>query len=1288
MSPAHRTRRAADYDHKKWLSLIEVSGPFLSVPVLRQTWPALDALDKTSRERLRARHADWRTDPAAGRDTWLAYVLGDLLEWGDALHGEGLDGLAVPVAEHDTMLTAGFALVQPGKEIKSDTVRVIGVIVPTGTRPASRIPGSTWAATPVDRLAQMCRHHGIELGLATDGRFFTLVWAPRSGATTTATFDAVAWPEAAERDVVRAFVSLLRRSRFFAVPDEQRLVPLLRESLDNQEEITEALGVQVRQAVELLVAAFGRIDVNDRRLGGRGLRDVDAHEVYRGAVSVMMRIVFLLFAEERKLLPADNELYATAYSAGRLCSELEARVTEGSEEDLEHSTAAWQRLIALGNAVYAGVDHPRLTMHGHDGSLFDPDGMPWLPLNVDDRTVLHMLRSVRYVQIGRGAKTSERRTVSFRTLDVEQIGYVYEGLLAIEGFRAGDVVVGLIGGGEVRLSELEDRAERHRDTGAGAALARRLTPLDGAEVEEARTKLLAVTGGDDLLSERLLPFHGLIRTDLRDLPVVILPGALFVTESALRRNTGTHYTPRFLAEEVVENALEPLVYQPGPLQTADRSRWRRRSAAGILSLKVADIAMGSAAFLVAAARYLAGHLIEAWIAEGRPDDELLVSEARRQIIEHCLYGVDINPMAVEMAKLSLWLVSMDAVRPFTFLDDRLVAGDSLLGITSLDQLEAMHLKADRGRVRLRGVGDLIARAAEERREIAEMTSGIAEKHSRLDAVESRTDRLHLPADLIVGAALANARRGDRALDAAAAEAARLASGDDEAARSRLKRWLATGAVEGGFARKPLHWPLTFPEVFENGGFDAIVGNPPFLGGLKLKSALGESYRDYLVELLGNGVRGVRGTGDLAAYFVLRAHQLLNGTGQTGLLATNTLAQGDSRKVGLDQLLADGVTIRRSVKSAPWPSRSATLEYCALWTSRSALGPDAQRVADGRVVADIGSSLDPGSRAAGRPERLAANAGRAFVGVYVLGLGFTVERSRARELIAADPRNRDVLFPYLIGEDVNSHPQCLAGRWIINFRDWPEPRARSYPELFSQVERLVKPERLANTYSKAARERWWQFMALRPNLIRAIAGSEQVIVIALVSRTVMPVLVRTDQVLSNMLGVFTTDDTAMLALLSSAPHYWWAVSRASSMKADLRYTLADVFETLPLPELTEELRGLGKELDAFRAEVMLRRRAGLTATYNLVFDPACRDDDILELRRLHRAIDVATCRAYGWDDLLEQGLDHGFHRSGTYVRYTVGPDAQREIVDRLLELNHRRHAAEGAAGLNDLRGRPE
>ncbi len=1312
--------------HRDWLGLVDVTGPFLSLPVLRATWPTLDPLDKAQRERLRQEHGTWQADRDAGQAAWVDYVLRDLLGWGDALQIDGLDALTVLVTEHDTAVAPTFALVEPERDVKPDTVRLLGLVC--DGPPTSRVPESQWSATPVDRLAHLCRQHDVQLGLATDGRWWALVWAPRSGVTATAVFDALSWPESGDRDVVRAFASILSRTRFFGVPEDERLPKLLERSKDSQEDITDALGVRVRQAVELLVSAFGR---------SGEVRKVDAHEVYRGAVTVMMRVVFLLFAEERGLLPADNELYARAYSAGGMREELEQRAREGSEVALEHTRVGWHRLLALFDAVCHGVSHPRLTMHPHDGSLFDPEAFAWLPLTIDDRTVLHMLRAVQRVEVGTG-KNRESRSVSFRTLDVEQIGYVYEGLLSFDGLRADGVYVGLVGGEgreeEVRLADLEAIAagaanvpalaaaiaDRYKDSKIGSAtvLEKRLALLAGVEREEERKRLLAVNGKDYALSERLLPFAGIIRTDLRGLPVVILPGALYVTESALRKNTGTHYTPRFLAEQVVEGTLEPLVYDTGPLQTADKSKWKPKSSKDILALKVADIAMGSAAFLVAAARYLGDRLVEAWSREGNAkardylasrgdavldaDEDPVVIDARRHVIEHCLYGADINPMAVEMAKLSLWLVSMDRERPFTFLDDRLVAGDSLLGIMSMDQLEYMHMDPVKGRALHEGVlfdisavRALVTEVAEDRRRITEIELGddpiaaLDAKRELLASAEQKTKQARLIADVAVGAAVAHAGRGDRGLHAASIAAAQQASkivdgvphAEDEA-REVADRWLATDQIAGGFDRDPIHWPLVFPEVFENDGFDAVIGNPPFLGGQKLTGSLGTAYREYLVHGIGQGARG---SADLVAYFLLRAHGVLNGGGQTGLIATNTLAQGDTREVGLDQIDAAGVTIRQAIKSRPWPSKSAALEFCAVWTSRATVDASVPRMCDDVSASGITTSLEPASRVTGIPQRFAASGELSYIGSYVLGMGFTMEPGQAAALIERNPRNAEILFPYLNGQDLNSRSDMSGSRWVINFHDWTEDRAREYPEAYDQVVRLVKPEREKVKFSKSAREKWWCYERTRPELYEATAALGRVVVIARVSKTVMPVMVPTGQVFSEMIVVFATDDPAVLALLSSAPHYWWAVARASSMKADLRYTPSDVFETLALPELTQEMRDLGGQLDTFRREIMLGRQLGLTKLYNEVFSPANTDDDIVELRRIHQAIDEATVRAYAWDNLLDK-LDHGFHPAGRGLRFTIGSAAQREILDRLLELNQTRYADEAARGLRDKKGK--
>ncbi len=182
----------------------------------------------------------------------------------------------------------------------------------------------------------------------------------------------------------------------------------------------------------------------------------------------------------------------------------------------------------------------------------------------------------------------------------------------------------------------------------------------------------------------------------------------------------------------------------------------------------------------------------------------------------------------------------------------------------------------------------------------------------------------------------------------------------------------------------------FPEVFERGGFDAVIGNPPFLGGQEdQRRDSASAYREYLVDGDWSRRQGQRRSGR-----VLRAprpRSCSTTSGQTGLIATNTLAQGDTREVGLDQLVADGVTIRRAIKSEPWPSRSAVLEYCAVWTSRAAR-VDAGGAAGRRAWSSATSPRrwSPASRVVGNPHRLAANAGRSFQGSNVLGMGFTME----------------------------------------------------------------------------------------------------------------------------------------------------------------------------------------------------------------------------------------------------------------------------------------------------------
>ncbi len=306
--------------------------------------------------------------------------------------------------------------------------------------------------------------------------------------------------------------------------------------------------------------------------------------------------------------------------------------------------------------------------------------------------------------------------------------------------------------------------------------------------------------------------------------------------------------------------------------------------------------------------------------------------------------------------------------------------------------------------------------------------------------------------------------------------------------------------------------------------------------------------------------------------------------------------------------------------------------------------------------------------------------RSYIGSYVNGIGFVLDQLETAALIASDKRNRDVLFPYLSGEDVNSSPSHEASRWVINFFDWPIERAQKYEACFDIVDERVRPER-EKVNRKAHRERWWQYGDKRPALYSAIAEMERVIVITLVSKVIQPAFVPTGQVFAHKVGVFAYDDDFHFGVLTSAFHWWWAVSKSSTLGAALNYSPSDVFETFPQPSYSDAVEAAGKALDAHRSALMIRNDEGLTKTYNRVHNPDDDSPGIPDLRELHVALDLAVRDAYGCSNL---DLDHGFHDTPQGRRFTLGPTARTEVLDRLLELNHQRYAEEIAAGLHDKR----
>ena len=394
-------------------------------------------------------------------------------------------------------------------------------------------------------------------------------------------------------------------------------------------------------------------------------------------------------------------------------------------------------------------------------------------------------------------------------------------------------------------------------------------------------------------------------------------------------------------------------------------------------------------------------------------------------------------------------------------------------------------------------------------------------------------------------------------------------------------------------------------------------------------------------------------------------------GTLGLIATNTVAQGDTREVGLDVMVASGFTITRAIQSRSWPAASANLEYAAVWGTLRNVPDDLTRVADDIPVGRISTLLEPTGRVSGIPARLAENAGIAFIGCYVNGKGFEVPPPVAEGMLVRDSKNSEVLKPFLGGEDVNQVSDLRAPMWVVDFYPREIDEARRYDEPLAWLEENVRPHRNALKTKPKLSERWWRYERDAIALRRALRGLDHVLVIALVSKTVMPVRVPTGQVFSHALGVFATDDFSDQAVLSSSLHQLWAITYGSGMRNDPRYTPSDVFETFPRPNSSTSLDALGRRLDGTRREIMLRRGLGLTFLYNLVNDPKVidvDDADIAEIRAIHAQLDRAVLDAYGWSDLAPQ---QGFHEFRKMTRWTLDPATRVEVLDRLLEENQRR-----------------
>jgi hypothetical protein len=1336
-------------DHLAWLGYVQPEGLVVSAPALVDSQVVIDRAALPDLQRRLAEHVsslaitDSDTGDTVAGIADLPRFLTEFLGWpADLLVGWDIahplpPELSVELREFGERLAPTYAVTQPQPKAGASPWLLLVQSHPATVdldKPASSHERG-WAASPAKKFERLLRETQVPIGLLTNGRSFRLVYAPPKENSGALTFPVAAMAETTGRLILGAFHLLLNSWTLFTAPSAQRLPALLQRSRDYQASVSEILAEQVLHALYELLRGF---ESADGRAEGKLLRELAARQpsdIYGGLITVLLRLVFTLYAEDRGLMPG-GAVYVRNYAVRGLFERLRADA-ERHPDTMDHRFGAWAQLLALFRLIYGGCEHPELTMPARKGHLFDPDRYPFLegrasrndpigalPL-VSDGTLHRILEKLCIL---------EGERVSYRTLDVEEIGSVYQTIMGFGVETAAGTAIALKGkrknGGVpaspvISLEQLlaipaKDRAKWLKENAD--------TDLTG----EADKRLKAAATVDDLLVALEK------RIDRHATPAPVAQGGLVLQPGDERRRSGSHYTPRSFTEPIVRKTLEPILKRFGEQPTP----------AQILELKICDISVGSAAFLVETCRQLADVLVRAWRVHGGrpalPPDETEELLAMRIIAQRCLYGVDRNPMAVDLAKLSLWLATLAKDHPFTFLDHSIRAGDSLVGLTT-KQIAAFTWGPTAGVQRLLGQDRMekrIAAATAYRRDILEAGDLLlpALKTQKLILADEALDEIRFVGDLAIaaffGAEKDKARR-DLREDLLHRFTATVA---DIPGRIELKKVVA--ALRGGqFPVTPFHWEIEYPEVFgrENPGFDGIVGNPPFLGGRRTSTTLGDAFSEWLSTTNEQSSNNA----DLAAFFFRRAFDCLRADGSFGLLATNTIAQGDTRQTGLRWVRKSGGNIFDVVKRVKWPGQAAVIVSVV----HVCKGPAKFGCTlDGVVVPTITAYLAP-SGTDESPASLQGNAGRGFQGVIPLGIGFTFDDNdgtgkasplaRMNELIQEDARNAERIFPIIGGEEVLGSPIHAASRYVIDFGEVSLEEATRWPELISILRDRALPDRVDQKRAHL-RERWWQFAETRPALRQAIKGLPRVLMHPFTSSHLAFAFLSPKILVAGPHQVFALSTDNAFSVVQSRAHEVWARFFASSLKDDLRYTPSDCFETFAFPvgfETMAALEAAGREYYEFRAALMQDLWLGLTEIYNLFHSP---DDEALarlealyrkraatpdwrtaeavpadrspltlyatpaaalaavrRLRTLHAAMDAAVLTAYGWTELLpkctcEFLLDYEDEESDAEEsagrkkkkpwRYRWPDEVRDEVLARLLKLNAERAEEERLAGV--------
>jgi type I restriction-modification system DNA methylase subunit len=844
------------------------------------------------------------------------------------------------------------------------------------------------------------------------------------------------------------FYLFFRREAFLSGPDGRSFLDRVRDgSVAYAREIGEDLKENVYRAMKVLSEGF----LNEKQ---NRLLAADVGEIQENAMRLLYRLLFIFYAESRRLLDVENRYYGPL-SLRQLTSKV-AEKLDGDGGLMDARTSYWSWLndlfILINEGSEArGYSKEEFYIPAYNGGLFDPEKNSFLEgKRIGD---LHLAEAIDL--LARSGEGEERGAVDYSSLDIRHLGSIYEGLLEYRlKVAEGDLVAVKVKGREVWVPEGE--------AGRGKVLDR-------------------VSKG----------------------------GIYLATDKGERKATGSYYTPDYIVKYIVENTLTPIIEEK-------KQEWFGTLgdfAEQILSIKVLDPAMGSGHFLVEATDWLARALVQAW-AMARPEDEseetaeFDIHWARREVVRRCIYGVDINPMAVELAKLSLWLTTVAANKPLSFLDHHLRCRNSLIG-AELEALINFSSTENKNEVLLNAVvgtnanikGKKLARMRKVASDDKQYSlSNIFQKLVKQNAyslIEQYKEIASKPDDDLatikdkeakfkeIQESELNQRFKELANVWLSTKFGNQVSEDDyyelrnhlSVERSpdwtnfRSQFWFAN-AQDIAFERRFINWELEFPEVFfeDEAGFDAVVGNPPYVRQEFLGDQKNYFQKEYVT---------YHGTADLYVYFFEKAQVLLRQGGAFGFISSNKFMRSNYGR-SLREFLRDGIHIREIIDFGELPvfSEAATFPAIILTEKANSENPtkytqiksleferldDVVKEQSRRLTSD---SLRGDSWNLRRDNETKIMEKMMSMGVqlsdYVndeiyfgiktgLNEAFIVDKTLRDKLIIDDPSCQEILKPIVFGDNVKKYEIDFQEKYLIFTRKGID--IERYPSIKKHLEQF-------------------------------------------------------------------------------------------------------------------------------------------------------------------------------------------------------------------------------------------